>query len=236
MIVATAASLLLAGSMTALGAVALVQKSRAEAQRSRAEAATVEAISYLDESIATLNRSMIDLANVDLADIPKMVPIRARLLEEGRDGFARLIAKFEEGGRGARGLEPGRIRLGMGRAYRSLGDIERLIGHPEESKRALDRAIKLLGELPADVGELARAHQGRGETSRMLGQVEVSEGHFRKAIELTGTVLEKDPGARTDLAACHYSFARPPRRVHGSGRRMPGRVPEGDRPAPRRTP
>ena len=92
-----------------------------------------EAIGYLGQSMDTLDKSFIKISEVDLVDVPGMVETRKRLLSYAHEGYHELLDRFRAGvgtDFGPAGLQ---IRWGMGRAFRSLGDIERQMGDLDQS-------------------------------------------------------------------------------------------------------
>ena len=69
------------------------------ARKERAEAGNAknEAVGYLRESMETLDKSFIKISEIDLIDVPGMVRIRERLLEEAHKGYHDLLRRFQEG-------------------------------------------------------------------------------------------------------------------------------------------
>ena len=108
-------------------------------------AARNEAIGYLGQSMDTLDKSFIKIAEIDLVDVPGMVRTRERLLADAHDGYHELLRRFQDGiatDFGPAGLQ---IRWGMGRAFRSLGDIEREMGDLDQSYDASHEGHRAAG-------------------------------------------------------------------------------------------
>ena len=224
----TMGSMALAGSLAVLACWAVVERARADKARQRAVAAKNEAIDYLGQSMDTLDQSFIKISEIDLADVPGMVRTRERLLSDADRGYHELLDKYRAGAGTNFGAVDLKIRWGMGRAFRSLGDIERQLGDLVHSYDHLKKAIELLENLPegapAELNyrrDLARAYHGKGETLRLRGDYVGSEADFDKAIALREGSLD-DPEDIRSLAASHHSRAAllaqfPPRYAEAEG-------------------
>ena len=161
----------------------------------------------------TLDKSFIKIAEIDLIDVPGMVLTRERLLSEAQDGYHKLLEQFKGGKETQFGENALQIQWGMGRAFRSLGDIERELGEPGPSEKDLTDAIKVLKDLndkaPTEIDyqrDLARACHGKGETLRLQGDFTGSEEYFDKAIKLREEI-QHEPDDIRSLAASVYSRA-----------------------------
>ncbi len=105
-----------------------------------------------------------EVADVDLADIPQMEPVRRRLLEKARGGYEQFMVE---------GADDPLVRWGAVRAQVRLGDIEAIQGDAakaEASYRAAGRELeKLVKQDVSNVGihrDLARALHGLGMVLR----------------------------------------------------------------------
>ena len=228
----TMGSMALAGGLAVLACWAVVERARADKARQRAVAAKNEAMDYLGQSMDTLDQSFIKISEIDLVDVPGMVRTRERLLSDADRGYHELLDKYRAGAGTNFGAADLKIRWGMGRAFRSLGDIERQLGDLVHSYNHLKKAIELLESLlegaPAERNsrrdlrrDLARAYHGKGETLRLRGDYVGSEADFDKAIALREGSLD-DPEDIRSLAASHHSRAAllaqfPPRYAEAEG-------------------
>ncbi len=101
-----------------------------------------------------------EVADVELAEIPQMEPVRKRLLEKARAGYQQFLAQ--------QGDDP-LVRWGSERSRLRLGDVQALLGDVPQAEASYRQAIegleRLVKEDPANVGfrrDLARALHGMG--------------------------------------------------------------------------
>jgi serine/threonine protein kinase/tetratricopeptide (TPR) repeat protein len=123
-----------------------------------------------------------EVADVDLADIPQMEPVRARLLEKARAGYEQFLVQERD--------DP-MVRWGAVRAQVRLGDIQALQGDApkaEASYRAAGLELENLSKL--DVSntlvrrDLARDVQGLGVLLKDANRFQEGEAKLREAIRL----------------------------------------------------
>jgi tetratricopeptide (TPR) repeat protein len=89
-----------------------------------------------------LDDLLTEVADVDLADIPQMEPVRVRLLDKARAGYEKLGAN--------RDGDPGTLlRWVVGRSYSRLGEILEMMGDYSKAEGFHRQAIELLTALAA---------------------------------------------------------------------------------------
>ena len=202
------ASALLVTAVVALAiGVVLVGRERAlkEAQRQRAEVNFARARDAVDQML-------IDVGDVELADVPQMGPVRKRLLEKALRYYLDFLTETPD--------SPA-IRMDLGRARNRLGEIHDMLGDSFASEAAYRRALTELGGFPAAMPDLARAHDGLGGLLKKANRFQESEAAFRTALALRLRLVAEhpdDPTARQDLADSRYHLgtllARLPDRRH----------------------
>jgi len=133
-----------------------------------------------------------EVADVDLADIPQMEPVRQRLLEKARAGYQQFLVQEDD--------DP-RVRWGAVRAQVRLGDIQALQGDDRKAEASYRVAAGELENLakqdPSNVDirrDLARAVHGLG---RMLGG-DQGDAKLREALRLREDILRL-PDATADV-------------------------------------
>ncbi len=147
------------------------------------------------------------VAEKQLADMPHMVRVRRKVLEEA--------LRFYQGFLEEKGNEP-EVRYETGRAYDRVGNIYEMLGEDEKAEDAYRESLKLLIELrksfPAEAryrqGE-ARAWQGLGILFKKTGKIDQAEEAYRSTMNLMEGLVNEFP-ARTDfqsdLAAAYNSI------------------------------
>jgi serine/threonine protein kinase/tetratricopeptide (TPR) repeat protein len=136
-----------------------------------------------------------EVADVDLAEIPQMEPVRQRLLEKARAGYQQFLAQ--------KGDDP-LVRWGAERSVVRLGDIQALMGEAPKAESSYRQAIAGLNELVkkdqanADFRrDLARAEQGLGVLLKDANRYEQSDAALREAIRLREEIA-RGPGTSAD--------------------------------------
>ena len=140
-----------------------------------------------------------EVADVDLADIPQMEPVRQRLLEKARAGYQQFLV--EEG-------DDPLVRWGAVRAQVRLGDIQALLGDvpkAEASYRAASRrargpreARSVQRRLPPRPG--ARL-QGLGVLLKDANRFQEGEAKLREAIRLREEIAKLPDATAEDHQA-----------------------------------
>jgi len=208
----------------AIGLAALNEKARAEKNETRAIKGETQA--KLNETRAKDNEKkaqeslrvacqglddlLTEVADVDLADIPQMEPVRRRLLEKAKEGYEKLSANRE-------GAASTLLRWVVGRSDSRLGDILEMMGDYSKSEEFYRQAIGLLSalsagspstELPAESPtpddyrrDLVRSQLGLGVLYKELHRYQEAEAQ----LEAAGTSIE--PLASSTLLADRQRLA-----------------------------
>jgi serine/threonine protein kinase len=175
--------------------------------RRQAEANLARALEAVD---AMLTR----VAEVDLADVPQMEPVRKDLLVKAR-GF--LDTFLEE-----RGQDPA-VRYLAAKAYSRLGDIQGLLEEHVAAEQAYHHALLLLGEWQADAvqtrQEQARVYNHLGVLLKTLNRLEAAQEAVEMSLKLRLELASEFPDRADfdrDVAASFYHLAtiqaRPPQK------------------------
>ena len=127
---------LIAGTTVSIWQAILARRARTDAvsQRDRAEANYRLARDAVDRMLA-------EVGSKTLADVPQAEQVRRALLEEA----LRFYKKFLQ----HRGDEPA-IRRELGRAYRSFGEVNALLGHYAEADDAYQQSIAIFRDLSSN--------------------------------------------------------------------------------------
>jgi serine/threonine-protein kinase len=193
-------------SLTALVLTALVgltvgvvlierERHKTETQRQIAVANASQALHNLRLAQHAADGLLAEVADVDLADIPQMEPVRKRLLEKATEGYREFLAQ-----KGNDAL----VRWGNGRSLARLGDIQALLGENPAAESSYREAIAGLNVLvegePSDLEfrrDLARAHHGLGVLLKDANRFQQAEQLLRQAIASRDQVAQ-GPGANGD--------------------------------------
>jgi eukaryotic-like serine/threonine-protein kinase len=175
------------------------ERGRTENQRKIASANAARALHNLRLAQDAADGLLGEVADVDLADIPQMEPVRQRLLEKARAGYQHFLV--EEG-------DDPRVRWGAVRAQVRLGDIQALQGdapRAEASYRAGALELENLAQQDpssADVRrDLARGLQGIGVLLKDANRFQEGEAKLREAIRLREEIAKLPDASAEDKQA-----------------------------------
>lgn len=134
----------------AIGLWALDQRARARSSEAKARLSEIQAqdsARKAQESLRVACQGLDDLltevADVDLADIPQMEPVRRRLLEKAREGYEKLRENKDD-------EQSTLLRWVVGRSYSRLGEILEMMGEYSKAEEFYRQAIGLLSALSAE--------------------------------------------------------------------------------------
>ncbi len=173
----------------------IAQHERDEAlrERRRAEVNVARAMRAIDQMLT-------EVAEEDLAHVPRMEEKRKALLKKALEFYHELFTEESN--------DP-LVRKETGLAHKRLGDVLRLLGNHEESRRAYGQAIALLDRLAQEYPDEAAYRHGLAESYNWLGEalrpsspVE-AEKAYREAARLQGELMRQhdaDPAYPRDLA------------------------------------
>jgi len=185
----------------------VVQRKIAENQRKIAIANAAQALQNLRLAQDAADGLLGEVADVDLADIPQMEPVRQRLLEKARAGYEQFLVQKAD--------DP-LIRWGAERSIVRLGDIQALMGDVPKAESSYKQSIAGLADLikqdPANADfrrDLARADQGLGVLLKDANRYQQSEEALRQAIRLREEITQgpdPSPEDRAALAEARYQL------------------------------
>ena len=169
-----AAAAVLLASVAGLSAFSVL----IERERARTEANFRLARSSVEEMLT-------ELGEFELADVPQMEPVRAKMLRKAAVFYDKFLAEHGE---------DRSIRGEAGRAYTRSGDIRAMLGDYREAGTSYGRAVGLLAPLagrgPESRRDLARVRHGLGVLLKKSNRFAGAERSLREALRL-----------RTELAA-----------------------------------
>ena len=165
-----------------------------------------------------------EVADVDLADIPQMEPVRKRLLEKARAGYQQFLVQ--------EGDDP-RIRWGAARAQVRLGEIQALLGDVPKAEATLRESAAELESLakedPSNVDYPPRPGADPFTVSGVLlkdaNRFQEGEAKLREAIRLREEIAKLPDASSEDSrgprrqplpvggAAGSHAARRPPEAV-----------------------
>jgi len=141
---------------------------------------------------AAVDQMLTELAQVELADVPQMEPVREKMLGKALEFNREFLRE--------RGHDPS-IRQEAGRANIRLGDIQEMLGDDSDAERAYRRAIALLGGLvaarpdePSYRRDLAQAQHKLGVLLKESNRFEESERALLEALRLRTALVAELPG------------------------------------------
>jgi tetratricopeptide (TPR) repeat protein len=172
----------------AIGVWALDQRARARASETRARSSETKALDNekkAEESLRVacqgLDDLLTDVADVDLADIPQMEPVRLGLLQKAKAGYEKLAENRDA-------KQSTLLRWVVGRSYSRLGDIVEMMGDYSRSEEFHRQAIGLLAALSADSPtqegyrhDLLRSQVGLGVLYRKMHRFQEADEQLRAA-------------------------------------------------------
>jgi len=165
-----------------------VQRKIAQAQRKIAIDNAAQALHNLRLAQDAADGLLGEVADVDLAEIPQMEPVRQRLLERARAGYQQFLAQKAD--------DP-QIRWGADRSIVRLGDIQALMGDMPNAESSYRQSIAGLDDLiehhPANVDfrrDLARADLGLGVLLKDANRYQQAEVALRQAIRLREAIAQ----------------------------------------------
>jgi serine/threonine-protein kinase len=151
-----------------------------------------------------VDRMLTEVGAVELADVPQMEPIRARLLDEASRFYEEFLKQKESG--------PA-VRLEAARAHRHLADIREMLGDYVVAEQSYREAIilseKLVAESPTFRPELARAETGLGILLKKSNRYQEAEQVLRAAFTLWDQLAagSHDPDVKRADADSRYQWA-----------------------------
>jgi serine/threonine protein kinase len=171
----------------------------ADEQRQLATANAAQAIHNLRLAQNAADSLLGEVADVDLAEIPQMEPVRVRLLQKAERDFAQFLV--QEGG------DP-RVRWGAARAQVRLADIQALLGDAVKAEKAYREAARELDDLiKGDASNVdfqrdkARADHGLGVLLKDASRFKEGEVLLRAAIGLRQPIARKADATGLDQQA-----------------------------------
>jgi serine/threonine-protein kinase len=142
-----------------------------------------------------------EVADIDLADIPQMEPVRRKLLQTALGKFADLLKQ--------KSMDSS-VQLLEGRTQARLGNVLEMMGDYTGAEKVYREALTTLqGFGGAGRVALARAQQGLAVLEQKLNRFKDSEASFRKALALREEILKSapnDPIAKEAVAETRYQF------------------------------
>jgi serine/threonine-protein kinase len=181
------------------------QRQIAEEQRELADANAARALHNLRLAQDAAAGLLAEVADVDLADIPQMEPVRQRLLEKARAGYQQFLVQ--------QGDDP-RVRRGAIRSHVRLADIQALLGDVPRAEATYRQAIADLEDVAKqspgtadDRRDLARAVHGLGVLLKDANRFQQGEAALQRAIELRqGFAGRPDATAEDKLALADSQY------------------------------
>jgi serine/threonine-protein kinase len=187
--VAGGAALLLTAVVALSVSTVLISReaAREEQQRRLAELNFRRARDAVDQMLT-------EVAEVELADVPQMQPVRKTLLEKARGFYQGFLAeKRTDSG----------IRREAARAHLRLGAIAEVLGDHVEAERAFHRGIELLDDLARDDPSSAEALRDLATGQDDLAMLLRKSNRFREAESLLRSAIQ----LREQLAKAHAGDA-----------------------------
>jgi serine/threonine protein kinase/Flp pilus assembly protein TadD len=148
------------------------ERSEALRQRAAAQAQAQQARENLRLARQAVDEMLTQVAQVSLAEVPEMGPVRKALLEKA------LL--FYQGFLQQRGDDPA-LRLETGEAYRRVSTIYRLLGQHTEAKEACRQGIAVLEPLVGDFPQRAEYRRALAECYYSLARILLETGASKDA-------------------------------------------------------
>jgi tetratricopeptide (TPR) repeat protein len=191
-VVLTAAGFLVL--LVAASAISTYQAVRATLATHRADQQSERARENLQLALKALDDIYLQISEERLPRDPQRKKEDIEVLKKALDFYQQFAQQNV--------AEPS-VRSDLIRAFRRVGDIQRLVGEnaaaDESYRSAINHAEELVGKSQAndDIGELAAAHVARGEHLLDTGQAASAKDEFKQAIErlspLVAHFLEGQP-------------------------------------------
>jgi eukaryotic-like serine/threonine-protein kinase len=202
---ALAAAGAFAALLVAATVVSLSLASWALREGRRAEARQREAETYLTGALGAVDQMLTRVAEVKLANIPQLEPVRRELLQDA--------LRFCQGFLKEHGNSPD-IRLEVASAYRRTGRIQHALGQSTEAEESFRQAVAIAEQLraeapddPAVLDKLAGIHGELGLYYRdNKDRLRQAEKAFQQAVALREQLDRQDsayPENRSTLAGIH---------------------------------
>jgi serine/threonine protein kinase/tetratricopeptide (TPR) repeat protein len=175
------------------------QKEIADEQRQAATANAAQALHNLRLAQNAADGLLTEVADVDLAEIPQMEPVRLRLLEKAKGGYSQFLVQ--------KGDDP-LVQWGAARSLVRLGDIQSLLGDVPAAEQSYRKAAAELEGLakndPSNIDfqrDLARANHGLGVLLKDANRFTEGEAMLRKAIRQRDAIAKKPEPTADDKQA-----------------------------------
>jgi serine/threonine protein kinase/tetratricopeptide (TPR) repeat protein len=188
--------------------IAYKQKTIADEQKTIAVANAAQALQNLRLAQNAADGLLGEVADVDLADIPQMEPVRRRLLEKARIDYQQFLAQ--------KGDDP-MVRWGSERSVVRLAEIQALLGDGPKAETSYRHAIDELSGLvkldSANVDfrrDLARAYHGLGVALKDADRFEQADSALRQAVRLRDELAQGSNRSEEDrqaMADSQYQLA-----------------------------
>jgi serine/threonine-protein kinase len=162
------------------------EQARKEAQRKLAELNFTRARDAVDQMLT-------EVAEVELADVPQMQPVRKRLLEKARGFYLDFLKQYSGPS----------VRREAGRAHIRLGEIEELLGDHPGAERSYRRGIALLHDLNSESPSSADPRHDLAQGEHDLGVLLKKANRFRQSEAALRSAISR----RERLAAAHPNNA-----------------------------
>jgi serine/threonine protein kinase len=170
------------------------QRQIADEQRQIASANAEQALHNLRFAQNAADGLLSEVADVDLAEIPQMEPVRVRLLEKAKGGYSQFLVQ--------KGADP-LVRWGAARAQVRLADIQAMQGETALAEKSYRKAAAELDRLVEEDAtnldfqrDLSRADHGLGVLLKDANRFKDGEAMLRAAIRRRATIAPR--ADRTD--------------------------------------
>lgn len=172
--------------------------------KNQAQTNYLKAEENFQRALGAVRQMLTRVGAVDLVDVPQLEPIRRALLQEAKQYY---VAFLQE-----RSSDP-QIRREAAEAYRTLGEIQDMLGDLDAAEQSNQSAIQLLQELQEeDSGEvavrraLARCLQQQGLLLKRRNQLPEARQELEKALALR-LDAQGSSADKADLAGSYYHLA-----------------------------
>jgi serine/threonine protein kinase len=156
-----------------------------------------------------VDEMLTEVAEEQLRDIPEAEPVRQALLQKAL-AFYQKVPEEQSG-------YP-EVRQEAGKAYRRVGDINKLLGQNTEAEKAYHQSVEMLALLaeefpgvPDYAWDLAASHQHLGRLHNSAGRLEQAETAFRRALDIAEKQVRENPNdnqRQPELASSHAYLGR----------------------------